>query len=46
MGRVSVTVALANLEVFEKEKILENVRANEAGFRATLERLHDLPSVE
>ncbi|GLY84082.1 aspartate aminotransferase family protein [Actinoallomurus iriomotensis] len=42
---VSTAVALANLEVFEKEKILENVRANEAGFRSTLERLNDLPIV-
>jgi adenosylmethionine-8-amino-7-oxononanoate aminotransferase len=42
---VSTAVALANLEVFEKEKILDNVRTNEAGFRATLERLTDLPIV-
>jgi adenosylmethionine-8-amino-7-oxononanoate aminotransferase len=38
-------VALANLDVFEKEDLLGNVRANEAGFRATLERLSDLPIV-
>jgi adenosylmethionine-8-amino-7-oxononanoate aminotransferase len=42
---VSTAVALANLEVFEKERILENVRANEAGFRTTLEKLSDLPIV-
>jgi adenosylmethionine-8-amino-7-oxononanoate aminotransferase len=42
---VSTAVALANLEVFEKERILENVRANEAGFRMTLEKLSDLPIV-
>jgi adenosylmethionine-8-amino-7-oxononanoate aminotransferase len=42
---VSTAVALANLEVFEKERILENVRANAAGFRATLEKLSDLPIV-
>jgi adenosylmethionine-8-amino-7-oxononanoate aminotransferase len=42
---VSCAVALANLEVFEKEDILGNVRANEAGFRATLEKLADLPIV-
>jgi adenosylmethionine-8-amino-7-oxononanoate aminotransferase len=42
---VSAAMALANLDVFEKENLLENVRANEAGFRATLEKLYDLPIV-
>jgi adenosylmethionine-8-amino-7-oxononanoate aminotransferase len=42
---VSSAVALANLDVFEKEDLLGNVRANEAGFRATLEKLLDLPIV-
>ena len=42
---VSCAVALANLDVFEKEDLLGNVRANEAAFRATLERLGDLPIV-
>jgi adenosylmethionine-8-amino-7-oxononanoate aminotransferase len=42
---VSAAVALANLDVFEKEDLLGNVRANEAGFRATLEKLSDLPIV-
>ncbi|HLX46808.1 MAG TPA: aspartate aminotransferase family protein [Streptosporangiaceae bacterium] len=42
---VSAAVALANLDVFEKEDLLGNVRANEAGFRATLEKLTDLPIV-
>jgi adenosylmethionine-8-amino-7-oxononanoate aminotransferase len=42
---VSTAVALANLDVFENEKILENVRSNEDGFRATLEKLKDLPIV-
>jgi adenosylmethionine-8-amino-7-oxononanoate aminotransferase len=42
---VSTAVALANLDVFEKEDLLGNVRANEAGFRATLEKLCDLPIV-
>jgi adenosylmethionine-8-amino-7-oxononanoate aminotransferase len=42
---VSAAVALANLDVFEKEDLLGNVRANEAAFRATLERLYDLPIV-
>ena len=42
---VSTAVALANLDVFEEEKVLENVRDNEGAFRATLERLKDLPIV-
>jgi adenosylmethionine-8-amino-7-oxononanoate aminotransferase len=42
---VSCAVALANLDVFEKEDLLGNVRASEAGFRAALEKLSDLPIV-
>ncbi|HUC57891.1 MAG TPA: aspartate aminotransferase family protein [Streptosporangiaceae bacterium] len=42
---VSCAVALANLDVFEKEDLLANVRANEGAFRATLEKLNDLPIV-
>jgi adenosylmethionine-8-amino-7-oxononanoate aminotransferase len=42
---VSCAVALANLDVFEKENLLDNVRSNEATFRATLEQLLDLPIV-
>src|SRR6476661_6162819 len=42
---VSTAVALANLDIFEREHILENVRGNEGAFRATLERLLDLPIV-
>ena len=42
---VSAAVALANLDVFEKEDLLGNVRANSDAFRATLQRLHDLPIV-
>ncbi len=42
---VSCAVAMANLDVFEKEDLLGNVRANEATFRATLEQLSDLPIV-
>lgn len=42
---VSTAVAMANLDIFENEKVLENVQANEAAFRATLERLTDLPIV-
>ncbi|MFV2101777.1 aspartate aminotransferase family protein [Micromonospora sp. LOL_024] len=42
---VSCAVALANLEVFAREDLIGHVRANEAAFRATLEKLHDLPIV-
>jgi adenosylmethionine-8-amino-7-oxononanoate aminotransferase len=42
---VSTAVALANLDIFEKEKVLENVRDNRDAFRATLEKLNDLPIV-
>ncbi|MBV9095742.1 MAG: aspartate aminotransferase family protein [Streptosporangiaceae bacterium] len=42
---VSAAVALANLEVFEKEDLLGNVRGNEEAFRATLGKLSDLPIV-
>jgi adenosylmethionine-8-amino-7-oxononanoate aminotransferase len=42
---VSAAVALANLDVFEKEDLLGNVRANEDAFRATLQKLKDLPIV-
>jgi adenosylmethionine-8-amino-7-oxononanoate aminotransferase len=42
---VSCAIAIANLDVFEKEDLLGNVRSNEAAFRATLEKLSDLPIV-
>ncbi|MEV5753123.1 aspartate aminotransferase family protein [Actinoallomurus sp. NPDC052308] len=42
---VSTAVALANLDLFEKERVLQHVRGNEAAFRATLEKLTDLPIV-
>jgi adenosylmethionine-8-amino-7-oxononanoate aminotransferase len=42
---VSTAVAMANLDIFEQENVLEHVRANESGFRSTLERLRDLPIV-
>jgi adenosylmethionine-8-amino-7-oxononanoate aminotransferase len=42
---VSCAVAMANLDVFEKEDLLGNVRANEGAFRAALEKLNDLPIV-
>ena len=38
-------IALANIEAFENEGVLEHVRANEPGFRAMLESLRDLPIV-
>ena len=42
---VSSAVALANLDIFEEEKLLENVRENSPVFRAELETLLDLPIV-
>ena len=42
---VSTAVAMANLDIFEREKVLENVQDNADAFRATLERLKDLPIV-
>ena len=42
---VSSAVALANLDVLEREDLLGNVLANQDGFRATLEKLLDLPIV-
>jgi adenosylmethionine-8-amino-7-oxononanoate aminotransferase len=42
---VSAAVALANLDIFERERLNDHVRDNEAAFRATLERLTDLPIV-
>jgi adenosylmethionine-8-amino-7-oxononanoate aminotransferase len=38
-------IAMANLDAFEREGILENVRENESGLRATLDSLRDLPIV-
>ena len=42
---VSCAVALANLDVFEGEKILQHVQSTESTFRAALESLYDLPIV-
>ncbi|MBX6383309.1 MAG: aspartate aminotransferase family protein [Microbispora sp.] len=42
---VSAAVALANLDIFEREGLLEHVTANEPVFKATLDRLRDLPIV-
>ena len=42
---VSTAVAMANLDIFEREELNEHVRENEGDFRATLEKLNDLPIV-
>src|SRR6202522_1279082 len=42
---VSCAVALANLDVFEGEQILQHVQATEGAFRSGLETLYDLPIV-
>ncbi len=42
---VSTAVALANLDIFENEKVLEHVRGHQDAFRGTLEKLKDLPIV-
>jgi adenosylmethionine-8-amino-7-oxononanoate aminotransferase len=42
---VGAAVALANLDLFEREGINAHVRGNENAFRSTLERLLDLPIV-
>jgi adenosylmethionine-8-amino-7-oxononanoate aminotransferase len=40
---VQCAIALKNLEIMKRERIVENVRDNGAAFRATLEQLLDLP---
>ncbi len=42
---VAAAVALANIELMEREDLCGNVRANEAGFRAMLESLRDIEIV-
>jgi len=42
---VSTAVAMANLDIFEREGLNEKVLGNEAAFRATLDKLRDLPIV-
>jgi adenosylmethionine-8-amino-7-oxononanoate aminotransferase len=42
---VSCAVALANLDLFEREDLLGNVLRNENALRTTLEKLLDLPIV-
>jgi adenosylmethionine-8-amino-7-oxononanoate aminotransferase len=42
---VSSAVALANLDIFEREGLNQHVLDNEGAFRSTLEKLKDLPIV-
>jgi len=42
---VSAAVALANLDIFEREDLVGHVDRNAGAFRATLEKLADLPIV-
>jgi len=42
---VSAAVALANLDIFEREGLNQHVLDNQGAFRSTLEKLHDLPIV-
>jgi len=42
---VSTAVAMANLDIFEREQLNQHVRETEGDFRATLEKLSDLPIV-
>jgi adenosylmethionine-8-amino-7-oxononanoate aminotransferase len=42
---VSAAVALANLDIFERERLNDHVQDTGAAFRRTLEKLGDLPSV-
>jgi adenosylmethionine-8-amino-7-oxononanoate aminotransferase len=42
---VSSAVALANLDIFEREGINDHVKQSAPAFRATLEKLYDLPIV-
>ena len=42
---VSTAVAMANLDIFEREQLNEHVRDTEDDFRATLNKLNDLPIV-
>jgi adenosylmethionine-8-amino-7-oxononanoate aminotransferase len=42
---VSCAVGLANLDIFEREGLIDHVHQNAPAFRATLEKLYDLPIV-
>jgi adenosylmethionine-8-amino-7-oxononanoate aminotransferase len=42
---VACAVAIANLDIFEREDLCANVLANEGAFTAMLDSLHDIPLV-
>lgn len=42
---VSAAVAMANLDIFEREGLNDHVKTQAPNFRKTLEKLHDLPIV-
>ncbi len=42
---VQCAIALKNIEIMKRERVVENVRENGDTFRATLEQLYDLPIV-
>jgi adenosylmethionine-8-amino-7-oxononanoate aminotransferase len=42
---MSAAIAMANLDAYEREGIIENVRENEGRFRAMLDSLRDIPIV-
>jgi adenosylmethionine-8-amino-7-oxononanoate aminotransferase len=42
---VSAAVAMANLDIFEREKLYQHVQESAGAFRTTLEKLYDLPIV-
>jgi adenosylmethionine-8-amino-7-oxononanoate aminotransferase len=42
---VCAAIAMANLDAFESEGVIENVRANEGALRSMLESLRDIPIV-
>jgi adenosylmethionine-8-amino-7-oxononanoate aminotransferase len=42
---ICAAVAMANLDAYEREGVIDNVRANEAPFRSMLDSLRDLPIV-
>ena len=42
---VSAAVALANLDIFEREGINDHVKQNASAFKSTLEKLYDIPIV-
>lgn len=42
---VSAAVALANLDIFEREGINDHVKQNASAFKSTLDKLYDIPIV-